>query len=83
MYILTVTVIVKNYTAGRHGTPKGANLDAIAFIMPNKNLGATAISGYITTIDEVEKETGLNFMRNLNLKIQDKLEAKMAKMWSN
>jgi endonuclease G len=62
-------------------TPKGRNIDAIAFIMPNKNLGATPIKNYITTIDEVEKETGLNFMRGLEDLTEKKLEAKKAEMW--
>jgi len=62
-------------------TPKGENLDAIAFILPNRNLGSPPIKNYITTIDEVEKETGLNFMRDLNTQIQNKIEAKKAEMW--
>ncbi|MFA5892583.1 MAG: DNA/RNA non-specific endonuclease [Candidatus Margulisiibacteriota bacterium] len=62
-------------------THKGDNLDVIAFIMPNKDLGATPIKSYITTIDEVEKETGLNFLRGLPDPIEKKLEAKKAGMW--
>jgi endonuclease G len=62
-------------------TIKGENIDVIAFIMPNKNLGATPIKNYIATIDEVEKETGLNFLRELKDPIEKKLEAKKAAMW--
>lgn len=62
-------------------TPKRESLDAIAIILPNKNLGATPIKNYITTIDEVEKETGLNFMCDLKADVQSKLEAKKAAMW--
>lgn len=62
-------------------TIKGESLDAIAFIMPNKNLGAMPIKSYITTIDGVEKETGLNFLRGLADPIEKKLEAKKAEMW--
>jgi endonuclease G len=60
---------------------KSASLDAIAFIMPNKDLGAAPIKNYITTIDEVEKETGLNFLNGLPGPIEKPLEAKKAKMW--
>jgi len=60
---------------------KGESLDAIAFITPNKNLGSTPIKNYIITIDEVEKETGLNFLRGLADPIEKKLEAKKAEMW--
>jgi endonuclease G, mitochondrial len=59
----------------------GSSIDAIAFIMPNKNLGATPIKNYISTIDEVEKETGLDFLRELTAEVQAKLEARKAEMW--
>jgi DNA/RNA endonuclease G (NUC1) len=49
--------------------------------MPNTNLGATPIEDYITTIDEVEKETGLSFLRDLKVRVRNKLEAKKAVMW--
>lgn len=62
-------------------TPQGKNLDAIAFIMPNQNLGSTPIKNYITTIDEAEKKTGLNFLRGLPDPAERRLEAKKAGMW--
>ena len=61
--------------------PKGVTIDAIAFIMPNKDLGSTSIQSYITTIDEVERETGLNFLRGLPDPIERKLEADKAELW--
>ena len=64
-------------------TSRGENLDAIAFIVPNKNLGSSPIKNYITTIDEVEKETGLNFLRGLEDPVEKKLEAKKAVMWQS
>jgi endonuclease G, mitochondrial len=63
-------------------TPKGNDPDTITFIMPNKNLGSTPIKSYITTIDEVEKRTGLNFLRGLPDPIEKKLEAKKAVIWN-
>jgi endonuclease G, mitochondrial len=61
---------------------KLTSLDAIAFILPHKDLGATPIENYISTIDEVEKETGLNFLPDLTTQVQNKLEAKKAEMWN-
>lgn len=62
-------------------TSKGGNIDAIAFIMPNVDISGQKPEAYITTIDEVEKETGLNFLRDLKADVQNKLEAKKAGMW--
>lgn len=61
---------------------KLTSLDAIAFIMPNKDISGTPLDNYINTIDEVEKETGLNFMPNLASAVQTPLEAKKAAMWN-
>ena len=61
--------------------PKGENLDAIAFILPNKPIPSRILRSYITTIDEVEKETGLDFLHDLDDQIEIKLEAKKAEMW--
>jgi len=61
---------------------KLTSLDAIAFIMPNKDISATPLDNYISTIDEVEKETGLNFLPNLAAVVQNTLEAKKAAMWN-
>ncbi|MDP2940521.1 MAG: DNA/RNA non-specific endonuclease [Candidatus Omnitrophota bacterium] len=62
-------------------TPKGDNLDAIAFILPNKKSPSNTFGNYITTIDEVEKETGLDFLRDLNDQIENTLEAEKSSMW--
>ena len=60
---------------------KLTSLDAITFIMPNKDLSGTSLDGYISTIDEVQRETGLNFLNTLAAAIRDPLEAKKAAMW--
>lgn len=62
-------------------TPGGKNLDAIAFIIPNKPTSSNMLVKYITTIDEVEKETGLDFLHDLNDLIENKLESNKAKIW--
>jgi endonuclease G len=61
--------------------PNGENLDAIAFIIPNKSIPSKRLPYYISTIDEVEKETGLDFLRNLRDDIENTLEAKRSVMW--
>jgi endonuclease G len=61
--------------------PNGENLDAIAFILPNEEIISADLSRYITTIDEVEKETSLNFLHDLNGQIEAKVEARKADMW--
>lgn len=62
-------------------TEEGDNLDAIAFILPNQKNPDDKLPEYITSIDEIERVTGLNFMAELDSNIQDKLEANKAKMW--
>jgi len=62
-------------------TPNGKDLDTIAFILPNKEIPIAGLSQYITTIDEIEKETGLDFFHDLNNQIENKFEAKKSLMW--
>lgn len=50
-------------------------IKAIAFILPNEK-SDKSIYSYAVSIDEVEALTGINFYQNLNIKIQDSLEAK-------
>ncbi len=54
---------------------KKGEIKAIAFIMPNEK-SDKSIYSYAVSIDEVEALTGINFYQNLDLKIQDSLEAK-------
>lgn len=60
---------------------EGAPLDAIAFILPNKSNPDDMFPEFITTIDEIEKKTGLDFLHELNDRVEDKLEARKAEMW--
>ena len=50
--------------------------EAIAFIMPNAPLSTSDIPKYITTIREVEEETGLDFLSALDEQKQDDIETK-------
>lgn len=59
----------------------GKNLDTIAFILPNKPIPSNMLVNYITTIDEIEKETNLDFLHDLRDDIENTLEAKKSAMW--
>ena len=59
----------------------GKNLDTIAFILPNKSIPSNMLVNYITTIDEIEKQTGLDFLHDLRDDVENALEAKKSAMW--
>lgn len=62
------------YDAGR--------TEAISFIMPNSKLLSTDMPKYITTIRDIEKRTGLDFLSELDEKSQAAIEMKKAAtMW--
>ena len=60
---------------------KGNNLDAIAFIFPNQTVESLSLDAFITTIDEVEKKTSLDFLCDLDQSLEASLESKKSKMW--
>ena len=62
-------------------TEPGENLDAIAFILPNAKNPDNLLPQFITSIREIEKRTGLDFMHDLDDDTENKLETKKAKMW--
>lgn len=56
---------------------------ALAFIMPQTAKPKDSLMKYVTTIDEVEKQTGINFFWRLDDKVEDALEAsKNHQAWS-
>lgn len=52
--------------------------EAISFIMPNSKLISEDMPKYITTIRDVEKQTGLDFLSELDIQVQDVIELKKA-----
>lgn len=62
-------------------TERGENLDAIAFILPNKKNPDNMLPQFITSIDNVEELTGLDFLHDLDDATENVLEAKKSKMW--
>ena len=47
----------------------------IAFILPNKGT-KKPLDSFVTSVDEVEEATGLDFFSELPKEVQDRLEAK-------
>ena len=53
-------------------------VEAIAFIMENKPLKTKDLPAYLVSIDEVEAQTGLNFLSNIDEPVQQLVESKKA-----
>jgi endonuclease G len=59
-----------------------SNLEALAFMMPNTDLGGHEYSEYLRTIDEIETATGLDFLSALPAAEQERLESAIApRIW--
>jgi len=56
----------------------GGKYKAIAFLIPNKETN-NSFYDYVTSIDAIEKETGIDFFPKLPSKIQEELESKVNK----
>jgi endonuclease G len=64
------------------GIKKNKAPKTLAFIMPQNVKGNESFMKFVTTIDEVEKQTGLDFLTKLDDKLEDKLEkSKDTKPW--
>jgi endonuclease G len=58
------------------------HIDALAFIIPNKDLSGHHYREFLTSIEAVEKSTGLDFLSALTTDEQDTIEPKTAtKVW--
>ena len=56
--------------------------EALAFLMPNAKLNSVDLPKYIVSIRDIEKETGLNFLSNLNPQVQELIETSpAAQIW--
>lgn len=60
-----------------------ANVQALAFLMPNEDLAGHKFSEYLVSIDEIERLTGLDFLSALPEDVQARIEAqKAAAVWN-
>lgn len=58
------------------------NLHTLAFIMPQDVYGNESLLKFVTTVDEVEQRTGLDFFKDLDDEIENRIEAqKDIKFW--
>ncbi len=58
------------------------DVEALAFLLPNKDLRGHAYGEYLVSIDEIEQMTGLDFLSSLPKDVQDKVESKKAeRIW--
>ncbi|CAE6888827.1 DNA RNA endonuclease G [Vibrio sp. B1FIG11] len=56
--------------------------EAIAFIVPHRDVSSSELANFITTIDEVERQTGLDFFTQTPDSIEDNMESvKWEEMW--
>ncbi len=56
-------------------------MDAIAFLVPHENIDKKDIPGFITSVDEVERLSGMDFMNVLSDKLEDDMEDDIEPMW--
>jgi len=56
-------------------------VDAIAFIIPNHAEHSKNLPNFITSVNEVEKRTGLNFLSNLDDQVETLVESKISPFW--
>jgi endonuclease G, mitochondrial len=58
------------------------NIEALAFMLPNEKLSGQHYRDFLTTIDEIEKATGLDFLSALPANVQETVESRKAqKIW--
>ncbi len=58
------------------------NVSVLAFILPNENLTGRNVSEFLTSVDEIERLTGLNLLEKLSDQIENEVESIIAtKVW--
>ena len=57
------------------------NQDAIAFLVPHRDISKGDLPGFIVSVDEVERRTGLDFNRLLDDAIENDIEDDVERMW--
>ena len=55
--------------------------DAIAFIVPHRDVSSSELESFVTTIDEVEARTNLDFFSNTSDDVESNMEAMLWEMW--
>jgi len=58
-----------------------AGMDAIAFSVPHRAISKGDLPGFIVSVDEVERVTGLDFNSMLDDGVEDDMEDDVEAMW--
>ena len=56
-------------------------VDAIAFIIPNRPEPSQDLPNFITSVNEVEKRTGLNFLSKLDDRVESLVKSSISPFW--
>ena len=79
-HVAVPTHFFKIIIAGDPSDP--TKLEAIAFIMPNRTNPDKDVSQFLSSIDEIERLSGLDFMNELDKGVQERLESeKSSRLW--
>ena len=57
------------------------SMDAIAFLVPHRAISKGDLPGFIVSVDEVERRTGLDFNSLLDDIVEDDIEDEVERMW--
>ncbi|MEX0335701.1 DNA/RNA non-specific endonuclease [Vibrio tubiashii] len=55
--------------------------EAIAFIVPHRDVSSSELANFVTTIDAVEQQTGLDFFSLIADSTEESMEAQLWEMW--
>lgn len=55
--------------------------EAIAFIVPHRDVSSSELASFVTTIDAVEQQTGLDFFSLIANSTEESMEAQLWEMW--
>jgi len=58
-----------------------AGIDAIAFLVPHRAISKGDLPGFIVSVDEVERVTGLDFNSMLDDAVENDIEDDVERMW--
>jgi len=55
--------------------------EAIAFVVPHRDVSSSELANFVTTIDNVEQQTGLDFFSLIADSTEETMEAQLWQMW--
>ena len=55
--------------------------ETLSFLIPNKELNAGSLGTFRSSIDRIERVTGIDFLAGLDDKLENRLEAQISTMW--